>query len=451
MKKLNLIRAIIESISIVGLIWWVASANAPPTIAQSTPDLSYNGANVYKDVKNNVYFLPTPRFGTTVEYQNVQISKGTISDACGFTRVAFSIGSSTLPTVINFNGTSDTVSSIAEVPRNSYRCVNGAAVWKNVSAQTSTFQVISRNGGSVLSRTIYYPNSRTGGAARRGVVDYMAGIRRKYKLNECGFAYVSATPNASKRTSTQLTIDDQQINLATLPLNPAPPTCFSRKLYQGSVTAPMLNGSSIYRTGVAIYLVGLTPNSINTVNYSRAVTKELALNDASCGLFAISLPAGQTTIKIDGVETTVPTTNIDFDCNYRTQLPPANILIKSYSQYYYRTSDLTKQTLAVTSDAPGTVSKKIPVNKCGYAVIPIANTGKGSKYGGKVSINGSVPYKIDSLPLANSDIRCLGNITYKSATFGVSTGVATDIVPPSVIADAPPPPEPEEPEGAEGA
>jgi hypothetical protein len=191
MKKSNLVRAIIESTSIVSLLGWVALSIAPPTFAQSTPDLSYNGAKVYKDTKNNVYFLPTPRFGTTVEYKNVQISKGTTSDTCGVTKVAFSGNSSTFPTAVTFNSNSDTISSIAEVLKNSYKCVNGAPVWKNIPAQTSIFQIVIRNGSTVLSRVIYYPISRTGGASKHGVVAYSAGIRKKYKLNDCGFAYVS--------------------------------------------------------------------------------------------------------------------------------------------------------------------------------------------------------------------------------------------------------------------
>jgi hypothetical protein len=64
MKKSNLVRAIIESTSIVSLLWWVALSIAPLTVAQTPPDLSYNGVKIYKDAKNNVYFLPTPRFGT---------------------------------------------------------------------------------------------------------------------------------------------------------------------------------------------------------------------------------------------------------------------------------------------------------------------------------------------------------------------------------------------------
>jgi hypothetical protein len=455
MKKSNLLKAIIESTSIVSLLWWVAISMAPPTLAQSDPDLSYNGAKIYKDAKNNIYFIPQPRWGTTVEYKNVQISKNTTSDTCGLTKVAFSSNSSTFPTTVSFNSGSDTISSIAEVPKNSYKCVNGAPVWKNIPAQTSVFQVVTRNGGTVLSRTIYYPASRTGGASKHGVVAYSAGIRKKYKLNDCGFAYVSGVANSSKRTSSQLSIDDDDIDLATLPLNPTPPTCFGRKLYQGSLVAPTLNGSSIYRTGKAIYLVGLTPNSLNTVNYSKSETNTLALDDPSCGLFAMKLDPALTTIKIDGVETAVPTNNVDFDCRYKTLLPPANTLVRySGQRYYYRTSNLNKKTLAITTEVTGKVSKKIPVNKCGFAVIPIVNTSKGkggsSEYGGKVSINGSALYKIDSLPLANSDIKCVGNVAYKSAAFGVAIGLPpTDVVPSSVRADAPPPPEPDPPEEEE--
>jgi hypothetical protein len=454
MKKSNLFRAMLESTSIVSLLWWVSLSIAPPTVAQTPPDLSYNGAKIYKDAKNNVYFMPYPRWGTTVEYKNVQISKNTTSHGCGFVKVSFNIDSSTIPATISFNNSSDTVSSIAEVPKNSYKCANGAPVWKNIPAQISVFQVVTRNGGTVLSRAIYYPASRTGGASKHGVVAYSAGIRKKYKLNDCGFAYVSGVANSSKKTSSQLSIDDDDIDLATLPLNPTPPTCFSRKLYLGSPVPPTLNGSSIYRTGKAIYFVGLTPNSLNVVNYSKSETKTLDLNDPSCGLFSIKLDPALTTIKIEGVETSIPTNNVDFDCRYKTLLPPANTLIGYWGRYYYRTADLNKKTLTITTEITGNISKRIPVNKCGFAVIPIVNTSKGkagrSEYGGKVSINGSALYKIDSLPLANSDIKCVGNIAYKSAAFGVATGLPpNDVVPSSVRADAPPAPEPDPPEEEE--
>jgi hypothetical protein len=267
--------------------------------------------------------------------------------------------------------------------------------------------------------------------------------------------YVSGVANSVRKTSGQLTIGDDDIDLATLPLNPTPPTCFGRKLYQGSLVPPKLNGSSIYRTGKAVYLVGLTPNSLNTVNYSKAKSEILDLDEPSCGLFAMKLDPALTTIKIEGVETAVPTNNVDFDCQYKTLLPPANTLVRTSGQnYYYRTSDLNKKTLAITTEIIGNVSKKVPVNKCGFAAIPILNTAKGkagrSEYGGKVSINGSSLYKIDSLPLANTDIKCLGNVTYKSAVFGVATGLPpNDVVPSSVTADAPPPPEPDPPEEEE--
>jgi hypothetical protein len=68
MKKSNLVRAIIESASIVSLLWWVALTNAPPTFAQSNPSVTYNGARTYQDAKNNIYFIPTAGFaGESVE------------------------------------------------------------------------------------------------------------------------------------------------------------------------------------------------------------------------------------------------------------------------------------------------------------------------------------------------------------------------------------------------
>jgi hypothetical protein len=443
MNKSNLVRAIIESTSIVSLLGWVALSIAPPTVAQTPPDLSYNGAKIYKDAKNNVYFMPYPRFGTEVKYKNVQVTKSVTSDACGVAKVTFSKNSSTFPTAVSFNSNSDSIDSIAEVPKGSYKCVSGAPVWKNVAAQTGIFQIVDRSGSRILNQTIYYPASRTGGSLRLGLVGYSADIVKRFKLNDCGFAYVSSLTNSSRKTSTQLSIDDDDINVATLPLNPAPPTCIKRKLYLGSVTAPTLNSSAIYHTSKAIYVVGLAPGSLNVVKYNALKNSTEDVYDSSCGLFLLKrVDPTLTSMRIDGANRNIVMSGNSYSCWGK---PYSGTPYRDrYSGRVYYIPDNSKQS-TITIETPTTVNKNIPVNHCGFVAIAALNKVSGYTSGDKVSINGSSFYDVGSLPLANEDLKCIGKVAYRTPSFGVAVvpTVPTTNPPASTVPDVPDVPEEE--------
>ena len=86
--------------------------------------------------------------------------------------------------------------------------------------------------------------------------------------------------------------------------------------------------------------------------------------------------------------------------------------------FFYRTPDLTKKSLTIATETDKVITEQIPINHCGYAVIPITNASKKKKiksylFGDKVSINGSSYYDVTNLPLTNEDIKCVGKVTYK--------------------------------------
>jgi hypothetical protein len=121
-----------------------------PAIA--APDLTYSGASIYKDAKDNVYIISGSENELT--YDNVDVTKAPYSDACGFTRLNLNSTNSSLPTAITFNGTSDNLGSIPLVlEKNPYKCVNGVAQWKG-TAQTGVFQT-SVTTGSLTVKNIY--------------------------------------------------------------------------------------------------------------------------------------------------------------------------------------------------------------------------------------------------------------------------------------------------------
>ena len=64
------------------------------------------------------------------------------------------------------------------------------------------------------------------------------------------------------------------------------------------------------------------------------------------------------------------------------------------------------------AEVPAIVSKNIPVNACGFAVIPALNTANGFTTGDKVTINGSTPYSVATLPLAPNAPTCKNGVTY---------------------------------------
>jgi hypothetical protein len=78
--------------------------------------------------------------------------------------------------------------------------------------------------------------------------------------------------------------------------------------------------------------------------------------------------------------------------------------------FVYKTSDLTLKKLV--AENPIVVSKNIPVNACGFATIPALNTANGFTTGDKVTINGSTPYSVTTLPLAPTAPTCKNGVTY---------------------------------------
>jgi hypothetical protein len=89
----------------------------------------------------------------------------------------------------------------------------------------------------------------------------------------------------------------------------------------------------------------------------------------------------------------------------------ANTLYKvNGKEYVYKTSDLTLKKLV--AENPSVISRNIPVNACGFAVIPALNMANGFTTGDKVTINGSTPYDVTTLPLAPTAPTCKNGVTY---------------------------------------
>jgi hypothetical protein len=237
MKKSNFLRAIAETLSTIAGLWLVALAYAPPSTA--APDLTYNGASRYKDAKDNIYIVTGS--SEEVSYANVEVTKAPYSDACGFVSLKISDATSSFPSTIAFNGTSDAVSSIPLVTeKNPYKCVNGVAQWKG-TAQMSVFQTsVTNTNGSITVKTIYYPPARTGGAAKQGLIAYTANLIKTLKPNTCGFIVTPGYANSQKKTSGTLSIGSTPINIATLPVNPAPPECVGSQALTGSASTERL-------------------------------------------------------------------------------------------------------------------------------------------------------------------------------------------------------------------
>ena len=169
---------ILAGISITSLL-----SNWLPAIA--APDLTYNGAGIYKDAKDNIYIITN--YPEELNYSGVNITKNQFSDACGFTSLKLNSGSSSFPASITFNGTSDSLASIPTVTdKIPYKCTNGVVTWKG-TAQTSVFQTsVDNPNGSLTTRTIYYPSTRTGGASKQGTISYTANLSKLTKPNACG-------------------------------------------------------------------------------------------------------------------------------------------------------------------------------------------------------------------------------------------------------------------------
>ena len=384
-----------------------------PAIA--APDLTYSGASTYKDAKDNIYIISG--LEKKVTYANVAVNKAPYSDACGFTSIRLSDSDSPFPSDIAFNGTSNTVSSIAMVNKSPYKCVNGVVEWNNTTPQTNVFQTSVTNiDTNVKVKTIYYPSARTGGAFKQGLIAYTATLVKNVKPNACGFILIPGYANSRKQTSDTLSISGSPINIATLPVNPNPPDCVGGKTLTGSAAAvATFNGASLYRTTKAVHYAGLTPKSLNVVGYDALSSKTVSIAN-TCGMATLRYSEAPTSIKI-GANTYTPATMSNSSSSLFSCTSPgyaaltANTLYKVYgNEYYYKTSDLTLKRLV--AESPSVVSRNIPVNACGFASIPALNTANGFTAGDKVTINGSTPYSVTTLPLAPNAPSCKNGVTY---------------------------------------
>ncbi len=385
-----------------------------PAIA--APDLTYSGASIYKDAKNNIYIISSS--DNEIAYANVDVTKAPYSDACGFTALKLSDATSSFPSTIAFNGTSDTVGSIPLVTEKSpYKCVNGVAQWKS-TAQSSVFQTsVTNTSGSNTVKTIYYPPARTGGASKQGLIAYTANLTKTVKPNACGFSIIPGYASSQKKSSGTLSRNGSPIDVANLPLNPAPPECVGGKaLTGGTGNVATFNGNSLYRTTKNIYFAGLTPKSLNVVGYDALQSKTVTIAN-TCGMVSIKYSSMPTSIKI-GANTYTPATmsysagSLFYTCTSPGYAALAtNTLYKvTGKDYIYKTADLTLKKLV--AEQPMVVSKNIAVNACGFATIPALNTANGFTTGDKVTINGSAPYDVMNLPLATEAPTCKNGAIY---------------------------------------
>ena len=412
MKKLNLIRAIIKSTSIVSLLWVIALSSAVQ--AQITPMITYNGDSTFKDIKGTIYRVTSSP--VTISYGGVEVSKSLYSDACGFARISFNSTSTSVPSSVTFNGTANSIGSLTKIVKPGYKCVNGVATWK-IIPQTDVFKVVTENSNGDDNVVVYYPPARTGGAIKQNIATYSSDLTSKLKPNACGFITVSPTANSQKRTSTALSIDGSSIDLAGLAINPSPPECIKGKLYTGGASTATVSGASIYRTNKAVYVTGLTPRSLNVVNYDSLESQ--SFKSGYCGLvemhFKKEVPA---LIKIgsSSYNTGTMTTGFYTSCGSSSfNSMAANTLYRDSERvFFYKTTDLSKKSIVVERSAM--VTKNILVNPCGFSVIPSLNNVSGFSTGDKLVINGSTPYDVLTLPLATAAPICRNGVIYTSAS-----------------------------------
>jgi hypothetical protein len=327
---------------------------------------------------------------------------------------------SSTPTTIDFNGASDSVGSMPTTA-STYKCVSGVAQWKG-TPQTTLFKTV-RAPGAVTTTTIYYPPSRTGGANRQGLAAYTADLTKTVKANSCGFASFSTEANSRRQTSGSLTIGYSSIALASLPVNPTPPDCVKGQALTSGSAVATYNGATLYRTDKAVYFTGLTPGSLNVVGYDALSSQTVSVLPAAsaCGIFKFKYSPEKipTAIKVGAM--TYTTNNLTlrsgspfYSCaNFSASGLQADTLHKVNGvEYYYKVSDLNTKSLI--AEVPTISTSNIAVNACGFAVIPTLNKANGFTTGDKVTINGSTPYDVLTLPLAPSAPSCKNGAIYRA-------------------------------------
>jgi hypothetical protein len=388
-----------------------------PAIA--APDLTYSGQFIYKDSKDNIYIISET--SNEITYRGVEVRTTPTSDACGYIKLTIRSNNSTFPSAMSVNGASLSLNTIQAQTKNPYKCKNGVISWNGI-APTGNFQVTTSNKGLTVTKNIYFAPTQTGGAFKQGLITYTADLVKRLKPNVCGFGIVPGYANSQKKTSSDLSYGARPINVATLPVNPNPPDCVRNRIFTSSINnVATFNGSSLYRTNKAIYLTNLTPRSINVVGYNSLSSRSIPVKNA-CGMvdFRIKFDTVPNSIKVGGsiyTPTTMPTvnSNVDFlDCaNANYNALPADRLYKiTLRAYVYKTSDLELKKLVV--EVPTVVERKIPVNACGFASIPALNVANGFTAIDRVTINGSTPYTVTSLPLAPNPPICKNGVVYMS-------------------------------------
>jgi hypothetical protein len=204
-------------------------------------------------------------------------------------------------------------------------------------------------------------------------------------------------------------------------VNPRPPECIKNKLDTGGASTAAVNGASIYRTNKAVILAGLTPNSLNVVNFDVFQSKSFKTTGI-CGLFKVNFGKQRpNTIRIGAStfdSTTVATTTVDSCSSTGVAAMTPNTLYRSTTwsestNYYYKSSDLAQTSLV--AETPYVTTKNIAVNNCGFTIIPSPNMANGFSTGDKLIINGSAPYDVPTLPLATSAPICKNGVIYTSA------------------------------------
>jgi hypothetical protein len=249
------------------------------------------------------------------------------------------------------------------------------------------------------------------------LISYTASLTKLVNPNACGFFVTPGYANSQKKTSGTLSINGSSINIASLPIDPSPPECVGGKAPIGSATnVATFNGATLYRTTKNIYFTGLTPKSLNVVGYDALKNKSYDPYLSSCGLFRVGYTNAATpaVIKIGATRYTPATMqdrNAPLDCSSYAMLDtlykyPNN----GGSTFYYKTTDPNQKKLAI--ETPATATTNIAVNACGFAVIPALNTVSGFTTGDKVTINGSAPYDVTTLPLATEAPTCKNGAVY---------------------------------------
>jgi hypothetical protein len=405
--KQNFSRAMVEGVAIAGILWLAALQNSPPVTA--APVLTYNGASTYKDSKDNIYMVNSG--GAEITYRGVNTTKIITSDACGYAKISFNEASSSTPATITAGNSAITISSLPSVTgRTVYKCIAGVPQW-TYGAQTGAF--VHPVSGNTDTTNIYFPPSQTGGANKQLSLAYTVNQTSIFKDNTCGFTVFPGY--ATRRSSATPYRGSTAINVATLPLNPAPPKCANNRAITSGGNGSQ-GGATMYRTKSAIYLTGLTAGSINTVDYNALESKSFQ-NLSACGAIRIGLRTLQpVTIKAGGTtytSATMPiTTSASFDCASTgfASIQADRLYKIDNATFFYKTSDLTTKRIDI--QIPTAVNKKIPVNQCGFSAIPALNRAEGFTATDRVTINGSTPYDPMTFPLVANAPQCMNGTIY---------------------------------------